>query len=312
MNIKASVVIPTFRRPLPLQALLGALVEQVAEVEQSDVVEIIVVDNCPEASARSIAETAGLVRYLHEPRTGIANARNRGVASARGGFVIFIDDDEMPLDGWLTAYLDSAHRGQDAYFGPIEPHYIATPPAALRPALERLFSRRLSAVDGQDITRRRAYLGTGNSMLNRKLCLAEPFEERFNAGGEDVWFLRRIVEAHGARLHWCAGARVREMVPENRMTQAFLLRRRFRSGQLRCIVESGRPRMQAVASVAFWMTVGLLQASAYGSAAVLLHLARRREAQDLAIRCMGGVGKLLWWCDFELLPPFGGKRDDQT
>lgn len=306
--MEASVVIPTLRRTDRLGSLLEALCAQIDEAGAGGTVEIVVVDNCHEASARDVVARSGGASYVHEPRTGIAVARNSGVAAAQGRQVIFIDDDELPQPGWLAAFLGClSAEGADssAHFGPIDAEYAAPPAGALQPALEQIFSRRLRVADGQDITAMRAYLGTGNCMLPRRLCLAEPFEERFNSGGEDVWFLRRISEAHGVRLRWCAGARVRECVPRERMTEAFLRHRRFRNGQLRCIVAGGRPGLRGAAGVGFWMAVGLVQAGVFGTAALAARLARHRQAGALAIRSMGGLGKLLWWVT-PPLPRHGG------
>ncbi|MBV8950955.1 MAG: glycosyltransferase family 2 protein, partial [Actinobacteria bacterium] len=62
--------------------------------------EIIVVENRPGASttAREIVETlprAVPVRYVEERRRGLSNARNRGIAEARGEIVVFTDDDVL-------------------------------------------------------------------------------------------------------------------------------------------------------------------------------------------------------------------------
>ncbi|MES2541481.1 MAG: glycosyltransferase family 2 protein, partial [Pseudomonadota bacterium] len=86
-----SIVVPTFRREEFLPPLFQAVATQIGTVAVP--VELVLVDNSPEGSARAIP-APDFVRYVHEPRTGVAQARNRGVAEARGGYVIFLDDDE--------------------------------------------------------------------------------------------------------------------------------------------------------------------------------------------------------------------------
>ncbi|MFN3577727.1 MAG: glycosyltransferase family 2 protein, partial [Tabrizicola sp.] len=102
MPVSFSIVVPTFRREAYLPPLFAAVARQRAAIPET--VELLLIDNSPEASARSAGAAAPeFVRYFHEPRTGVARARNRGVAEARGSHVIFLDDDETPAPGWLAA-----------------------------------------------------------------------------------------------------------------------------------------------------------------------------------------------------------------
>lgn len=52
------------------------------------------------------------VRIAHEPRPGLARARNAGVAAARAPLLAFVDDDCYPapdfLDRWVDAFADAA------------------------------------------------------------------------------------------------------------------------------------------------------------------------------------------------------------
>src|SRR6056297_1807949 len=148
-----SIVIPTYRRPERMSRLLPLVLSQIAGLSQGTMLELIVVDNCPDLSARDVVTAFdNPVRYHSEPAPGVANARNRGVAEALGEYVLFLDDDELPRDNWLSAFIQSANKGADACFGPVEPLFEAQPDPALAPALERMFSRRLPARTGQDIS----------------------------------------------------------------------------------------------------------------------------------------------------------------
>jgi succinoglycan biosynthesis protein ExoM len=294
--VTLSIVVPTFRRESYLPALFAAVAEQVAAVTEP--VELVLVDNSPEASAKSAAATApGFVRYLHEPRTGVAEARNRGVAEARGTHVIFLDDDETPAPGWLAAFAAAALRGDRATFGAVEPAFETEPPPALLAPLDRIFSRRLPAAPGAEVQALRAYLGSGNSMFARAtLALVNPpFDTSFNAGGEDVWLFRRLVDQHGVAMIWCPEALVHEIVPQGRATLDFLRQRRFSDGQLRCLVESDAGGLRAGARVALWMTVGAAQVGIYGLAALVTRPVSAPLSTRFQIAAVGGLGKLLWW-----------------
>ncbi len=291
-----SIVVPTFRREAYLGPLFEALAAQIAAV--SEPVEVVLVDNSPKASAAGTAADApGFVRYVHEPRTGVAQARNRGVAEARGGHVIFLDDDEVPASGWLAAFVAAAARGDRAAFGAVEPVFQAEPPEVLRGPLDRVFSRRLQARSGQDVTHLRAYLGSGNSMFRRDVLALEdpPFDTAFDGGGEDVWLFRRLVDRHGVALIWCPEALVHEIVPQGRATLAFLRRRRFSDGQLRCLVESGVAGVRGAARVAVWMAVGGAQVLLHGIAALVTRPISSALSTRFQLAAVGGAGKLMWW-----------------
>ena len=66
---------------------------------------------------------------MHEPAPGIAHARNRALdETVDDELLIFIDDDERPLDGWLAAMLDAYARHRPAgVTGPLFPEYETDP-----------------------------------------------------------------------------------------------------------------------------------------------------------------------------------------
>jgi len=125
------VAVLTYRRPDDLAELLPLLQAEAAHVEgapeaaagRASRVEVLVVDNDPGAGARdqvaalaaepAAGSGASRVRYVHEPRAGIAAARNRALDEA-GGFdvLVFVDDDERPLEGWLGLLL-ATHAEHD-------------------------------------------------------------------------------------------------------------------------------------------------------------------------------------------------------
>jgi len=288
-----SIVVPTFRRETYLPPLFAAVTGQLADLP--DAAELVLVDNSPDASARDVPRP-DFVRYVHEPRAGVAHARNRGVAEARGTHVIFLDDDELPAPGWLAAFATAARQGARAAFGAVEPRFETPPPPALLAPLDRIFSRRLPAPAGAEVQSLRAYLGSGNSMFARAtLALVDPpFDTSFNAGGEDVWLFRQLDDRHKVPMIWFPDALVHELVPPRRMTLDFLRQRRFSDGQLRCLVESDAGGLRAAGRVALWMSVGAAQLVLFGLAA----LATRPFSEARSVRChlaaAGGAGKLLW------------------
>jgi succinoglycan biosynthesis protein ExoM len=296
LPVSLSIIVPTFRRESYLPPLLSAVAAQIATIP--DPVELLLIDNSPEASARIVENSApDFVRYVHEPQTGVARARNRGVDEAQGTHIIFLDDDETPAPDWLAAFAAAARQGAQAAFGAVEPSFETDPPADLHGPLDRVFSRRLPAPAGAQVQHLRAYLGSGNSMFAKAtLALVDPpFDTAFDQGGEDVWLFRHLAEDHHVPMLWCPDALVHEIVPARRATRAFLRARRFSDGQLRCLVESGHGGLRGAARVALWMAVGAAQVLGHGLLALLTRPFSRARSTRAALAAWGGAGKLLWW-----------------
>lgn len=290
----ASIIITTYRRATMLEDLLAALGPQLKDRPA----ETIVIDNCPEASAQVTVEGAGFpgIRYVHEPRSGVVYARNRGVAEAVGTYVIFLDDDEVPCPNWLDAWLAQADGHTDMAFGRIIPRLLAPCPPELLAQTQRAYSREMRGSTGTDISAKAAYVGTGNAMFHKVRCFATnaPFDLRFNArGGEDVWLIQSL-RRQGRTLRWNREALVDELVPANRMTLEFAKLRKFNQGQIRCILMYGHGGLGGNARVGLWMAAGAVQLAVFGLAARLLSKLDPVRATDFLCRAEGGAGKLRW------------------
>lgn len=101
-NPNVSVIICTHNNADSLRKTLHAFGQVRLPEELS--VELIVVDNA------STDETAGVskevvhglaINYVFEPKKGLSNARNAGLAAARGEAILFTDDDVIPSHDWI-------------------------------------------------------------------------------------------------------------------------------------------------------------------------------------------------------------------
>ncbi len=107
-----SVVVPTRGRPEALRRSLRAVL--VAAERAGRPFEVVVVDDGPDAQTREVVETAGRghgqrLRYVSASAHGASGpgeARNVGIAHARGEIVAFTDDDTQCDPEWLQRALE--------------------------------------------------------------------------------------------------------------------------------------------------------------------------------------------------------------
>jgi glycosyltransferase involved in cell wall biosynthesis len=263
-------------------------------------VELVVVDNDVLDSARPIvadlAKAAVIpVTYVHEPRPGVANARNAALAVSRGEFLAFLDDDEEAMPLWLAELLSVQQRfDADVVFGPIQGR---TPGAALRhKAFFETFYSRFGP--SQDVLIQRHY-GCGNSLVRRAAIPASerPFDTAFNRRGGEDDVLFSTMRRQGARFAWAARASVWEDPGANRLTLSYTLRRGFAYGQG---ATSLRAAFGSKAAVVWSMSTGLGQAVVFLALAGLTRLFAPDRSPFWLLRAAKGLGKLLWWSAFHL------------
>jgi len=242
--MRIAVCVATFNRPDGLQGVLDGLAAQDLPAGLAEGLSVVVVDNSPEGNAGPLVAAAGQacgypLRYVHEPRRGISNARNAALDSTGDAdFVAFLDDDEIPAPDWLRRLADAQRRNDaDVVAGPVLPVFVQPPPRWL--ATGR-FLDPVRHPDGAAI----AVAYTGNVLFRRALVTAAGirFSEALGLiGGEDIDFFDRL-RAAGADLRFCDGAVVFETIPEHRATLRWLLRRWFRTGNSEAIIYMDRHR----------------------------------------------------------------------
>ncbi len=228
MGVDVSICIATYRRPEGLSRLLASL--ERLKLPIGIRIETIVVDNDSDASAASIAlSRSGSIEPLHycvEPRRNIALARNQALSEASGEWILFIDDDEVADENWISEHLKLVEREPcDGAFGPVLPRFEASGRGWID--TDTFFAMRrhpTGTVLGW------ADLRTGNAIVRRSLFGSCRFDPAFGrTGGEDSELFGRMLAA-GARFLWCDEARVAEFVPPERRRLGHLAQRAFRGG----------------------------------------------------------------------------------
>lgn len=238
------VCVCTFKRPALLADLLTGLLSQKTDALFS--FSVVVVDNDSRESGRETVERfqcnhPGIIQYFIEPTQNIALARNRGVAHATGNLVAFIDDDEVPPEGWLLSLYGALIKFKaDGVLGPVKPRYDVAPSEwALKAGI---FDRPNSQDYQTGLVLHWGQTGTGNVLMQRSALelIDGPFRREFGSGGEDIDFFRRLMD-QGNVFVWCAEAVAYETVPAERTQIYFQLKRALLRGKASLRTPSGNP-----------------------------------------------------------------------
>ena len=207
MQPDVSVVISTFRRPRQLVEALGSALAQL-DVD----LEVVVVDDSPEGSARSAVEGVGdpRVRYLQMPAPSggkPSRVRNHGWPHTTGHFVHFLDDDDRVPQGTYRTMIEALRKHPDrgVVFGRIDP--FGDDPRAIR--AEQSFFRqtyRRARLAGRLGSRRvmvanmlflKSFLVTSACMIRRECIESVGGYDPDIAVVEDLDFFGRVIRRFG-------------------------------------------------------------------------------------------------------------------
>lgn len=101
-KLRLSVIIPIYRVEAYLPTCLDSICASIERVPAGSVEVICIDDGSPDDSGRiadAYAEQHAYVNVIHQQNTGVAAARNRGIESAQGEWLYFVDsDDWLPED----------------------------------------------------------------------------------------------------------------------------------------------------------------------------------------------------------------------
>jgi GT2 family glycosyltransferase len=106
MGVDLSVIIPTYRRPQKLAACIGALARQTLAAARFEVlVGLDGPDLESEAAVRSVTRGAANISLTTCARDGYNAVRNQLLRSARGRYLVSMNDDVVPEPQFLETHL---------------------------------------------------------------------------------------------------------------------------------------------------------------------------------------------------------------
>jgi len=272
--VRLAVCVNTYLRPEGLDRLLRALALATFP-NPAPQVDIVVVDNDAEGSARRVCEEAREwspheIHYVIEKRRGIPQARNAALSVAMpfADFIVITDDDVEPTPGWLTELLrvQKVYRA-DVVSGPNPPRFLESPPAW--------------ATDGRFFDSPRRATGipidkaaTNNVLVRRDVLerMDRLFDESLGLQGcDDTEFFRRVAR-DGYRMVWADDAIVYECIPASRVKLRWLVQRAYRNAN-----GQGNPELRELAGLSrSWVFANGLKCLARGAIQLLLAVALRR------------------------------------
>lgn len=129
-----SICICTFNRSGKLSRLLTFVRDRLVFPEGVDVDVICVDNNSRDGTLKVASSFAGSLplTVVQEALQGLSHARNRAVSASSADWLIFIDDDVIPDENWLCAYIAAMRDpGADFIGGRILLNWISPKPGWL-------------------------------------------------------------------------------------------------------------------------------------------------------------------------------------
>lgn len=217
-RVRVTIGITTYRRPALLDTLLDLVAQHIRDVSERIDASILVVDNDPAESARSVVVEHAGARYVAEHTPGIAAARQRTLDETPDGeLLLFLDDDVIPSGQWLdplvaaqTRFSATVVAGYVRYIFPDGTDPWVVKGGFMRREIRPTGTRLPAAAAGNMLVDVAAVRRLGVS-FDRTLGLS---------GGEDTLFTRQLVRAGGSIVS-CQESVVDGPVPDERTTRAF-------------------------------------------------------------------------------------------
>lgn len=228
------------------QRALDAALKQMSPFDEL----LVVVDHNDQllASCQDFVRDATIFANRH--KRGLSGARNTAIEEALGSIIVFLDDDAIPLDGWLDAlrahYADERVCGVGGF---AKPSWLSGRPAWFPDEFLWVVgcSHRGLPVDPQPI---RNLLGANMSFRKTAFDTIGGFTEHMGRVGngvlgcEETEFSIRLTNAKpGALLIYDPSAQVEHHVPPQRASLRYFLRRCWAEGLSKAEVARrvGRP-----------------------------------------------------------------------
>ncbi|MGZ3272282.1 MAG: glycosyltransferase [Caulobacteraceae bacterium] len=200
--------------------------------------ELLIVDNGSSDNTAEVVQSFASrlpVRLAREDTPGLSNARNRGVAEARGRYICWTDDDVVIDEGWLAAYAEAfqAHPDAVVFGGRVIP--VLEPPTPAWFANLVRYQPLASLVAMRDFGDSPVPLDVARGLIpwgaNYAVRTAEQRQALYDPGlgvsplqkrlSEETDSMDRMLK-EGAEGWWVPDAQVRHIYPPHRQTLSYV------------------------------------------------------------------------------------------
>ncbi len=207
-----SIVVPTYNRRRILSRTLPSLLGQKGVEGEYEV--IVVVDGSTDGTLDLLNRTewGTRLRVITQPNRGLAAARNRGAAEARGEIILFLDDDMMAGADLVAIHVEE--HGTAA-------HKVVLGALDLAEGVRRSFLKEGVATWSRDVARRLSEPGYrprfddwsfGNASLGRALLRSlGGFDETFVFYGNEDYDLGWRLLQRGVEIQFAPRAVARQI-----------------------------------------------------------------------------------------------------
>ncbi|MFA7289119.1 MAG: glycosyltransferase [Melioribacteraceae bacterium] len=235
-----SIIICTYNRVKYLIDTINSL-KQYLESFQN--IELIIVDNASKDNTSVVCKDLIRaypllnIRYIYETKIGLAHARNRGINESEGEIVIFLDDDAIPKENWLSAILD-VFVTTNAYVvgGKVDLNYETNKPKWITSELESMLTKldignEVKKIDINNCWLVGANLGFRKKILERvglfNIQLGRKGEKLIS--NEETELIKRISKVTN-EIYYTPFAIVDHFVPKERLILKWFIKRSFYGG----------------------------------------------------------------------------------
>lgn len=237
MTVDFTVAIPTYNGATRLPQVLEKLRLQI----QTEAInwEILVIDNNSTDNTAQVVQTYQQnwaqpfpLKYLFEPKQGLAFARQCAIAHASGTYVGFIDDDNLPAPDWVAEAFafGQAQPQVGAYGGQIHGEFEVSPPADFK-RIQSFLAIRERGSQPHPYKPSSLLLPPGAALVVRREAWCKHVPEQLtligrvngsNLSGEDYEALLYLHKA-GWQIWYCPTMHTYHQIPQKRLERDYLI-----------------------------------------------------------------------------------------